>query len=69
MPSSKNLVTTDVFTAVENKISHVGDLVKSKSFINGKKCFNTLDYNEFTNNVSDAKINKKGLLMNLIFQD
>ena len=34
-----------------------------------KKYFTTSDYNKFTNNISDAKIKEKSLLMNLIFQD
>ena len=67
IPSITNLATTTALTAVGNKISSVSDLVKKADYHAEikdieNKYFTTSDFNEFTNNVLDAKITAKQIV-------
>ena len=71
MTSITNLATPAAFTAAENKIPNINDLVKKTDYDAKisemeKKYFTTSDYNKFTSNTLDAKITQKSFLMNMI---
>ena len=65
--SITNLTTTPAFTAVENKIPNVNDLVKKADYDAEikdikDKYLSTFDYNKFTNNIFDEKITANKLV-------
>ena len=75
IPRIAGLATIAALTAVENKIpNNVSNLVKKTDYdakiLDIENIYiTTADYNKFTSQTLDAKINKKKLLINLLLLD
>ena len=64
VPKITNLATTAAVTAIKNKILNVSNIANKVDCVAkvsdiGSKYFIPSDYNEFTNNILDAKITKR----------